>query len=44
VFAAQRADELFAEGDLDGAAVWRRILHAVEELQQTKPKVGEQVN
>jgi hypothetical protein len=31
--AAQRADELFTEGDHDGAAVWRRILHAVEELR-----------
>jgi len=43
-FAAQRADELFTEGDYDGAAVWRRILHAVEELQRMKPKVGERVN
>jgi hypothetical protein len=42
--AAQRADELFDQGDLDGAAVWRRILHAVEELQRTKPRVGELVN
>jgi hypothetical protein len=41
---AQRADELFNENDLDGAAVWRRILHAVEELQRVKPKVGEKVN
>jgi hypothetical protein len=28
----RRADELFHEGDLDGAAVWKRILFAVEEL------------
>ena len=42
--AAQRADELFNEGNLDGATVWRRILHAIEELQRTKPKVGERVN
>ena len=41
---AQRADELFNEGDLDGAAVSRRILQAVEELQRTKPKAGEKVN
>lgn len=32
VAAAQRADGLFEAGDLDGAAVWRCILHAVEEL------------
>ncbi len=30
--AAERADELLERGDLDGAAVWRRILKAVEEL------------
>jgi hypothetical protein len=29
IVAAQRADELFNEGDLDGAAVWKRMLHAV---------------
>jgi len=29
---AQCADELFNENDLDGAAVWKRILHAVEEV------------
>ena len=44
IVAAQRADELFNEGDLDGAAVWKCILHAVEELQRVKPKVGERVN
>ena len=44
VAAAQRADALFNEGDLDGAAVWKRILHAVEELQRVRPKVGERVN
>jgi hypothetical protein len=32
--AAQRADELLAEGDVDGNAVWRRILVAVEELRR----------
>jgi hypothetical protein len=26
--AARRADELFEQGDLGGAAVWKRILHA----------------
>jgi hypothetical protein len=36
--------ELFTEGDHDGAAVWRRILHAVEERQRTKPKANERVN
>jgi hypothetical protein len=44
IVTAQRADELFEEGDLDGAAIWKRILHAVEELQRVKPKIGERVN
>ena len=44
VVAAQRADELFNEGDLDGVAVWKRILHAIDELQRTKPRTGERVN
>jgi hypothetical protein len=42
--AAQRADEMLKKGDLDGATSWRLILHAVEELQRMKPKMGERVN
>ena len=34
---AARADELFAEQDHDGAAVWRRIFDAVGQLANTKP-------
>ncbi len=30
--AAERADEMLERGDLEGAAVWRRILKAIEEL------------
>jgi len=30
--AAQRADELQDEGDVDGCMVWHRILEAIEEL------------
>jgi hypothetical protein len=44
VVAAQRADELFEEGDLDGAALWRRITAAIEDLQRLVPKTGERVN
>ena len=44
IVAAQRADELFEQGDLDCAVVWRSILRAVEELQRVKPKLGEKVN
>ncbi len=32
VHAAMRADELLEADDLDGYAVWKRILRAVEEL------------
>ena len=39
--ASSRADELLDEGELDGAAVWRRILAAIEELQRTEPEEGE---
>ncbi len=40
IHAAMRADA----GDLDGYAVWKRILRAVEELQGTAPKPGEAVH
>jgi hypothetical protein len=30
----QRVDQLADEGDLDGAAVWRQILEAIDELQR----------
>ena len=39
-----RADELLDAGDLDGAAVWRRIIRAIEELQRKEPREGEAVN
>ncbi len=34
--AAGRIDELLDAGDLDGCAVWRRILDAIKELQNTE--------
>ncbi len=39
-----RADAMLEKGDLDGYAVWKRILRAVEELQGTEPKSGEAVH
>ena len=39
--AAQRADELLEEGDVDGVAVWRRILEAIDELQRGRRDVGD---
>ncbi len=44
IHAAMRADELLEAGDMDGLAVWKRILRAVEELQGTAPKSGEAVH
>ena len=41
--AAQRADELLDEGDVDGATVWRRILEAIDELRRG-PRDGEPLN
>jgi len=41
--ATQRADELLKEGDVDGNAVWRRILAAVEELRRGR-REGEPLN
>ncbi len=40
VHAAMRADELLEAGDLDGYAVWKRILRAVRELQGADPAPG----
>jgi hypothetical protein len=41
---ARRADEYLAAGDLEGCAVWKRILAAVLELTRTTPAAGERVN
>ena len=39
-----RADAMLEKGDLDGYAMWKRILRAVEELQGAEPKSGEVVH
>ncbi len=44
IHAAMRADAMLEKGDLDGYAVWKRILRAVEELQGAVPKSGEAVH
>ncbi len=43
IHAAMRADTMLEAGDLDGYAVWKRILRAVEELQGAAPESGEAV-
>ena len=42
--ATMRADTMREAGDLDGLAVWKRILRALEELQGTGPGPGEAVH
>lgn len=42
IHAAQRVDELLAEGDMDGRNAWLRMLAAVRELSDTQPP-GEEV-
>ena len=39
--AAQRADGTLEKGDMEGAAVWKRVLKAVEELQRKGRREGE---
>jgi hypothetical protein len=39
--AAQRADEMLAQGDTEGQLVWKHILTAVNELQRTKIAANE---
>jgi hypothetical protein len=39
--AVVEADDLLNKGDLDGAAVWRLIVAAVNELQREEPPAGE---
>ena len=40
IHAAMRADAMLDTGDLDGAAVWKRIVKAVEELLSKERPAG----
>ena len=42
--AAMRADERLAAGDMDGEAVWLRIVKAIEELQSKERPAGAEVH
>ncbi len=44
IHAAMKADAMLDKGDLDGYAVWKRVLKAVGELLRVEPKEGERVN
>jgi hypothetical protein len=39
-----RADAMLEKGDLDGYAVWKRILRAVGELPGVEPGAGMRVH
>ncbi len=39
--AAQRADAMLEKGDMDGGAVWKRIVAAVEEIERTERREEE---
>jgi len=42
--AAIRADEFLDKGDVNGSAVWRRVLKAIKEIGRDEPREGEAVN
>ena len=42
--AAMRVDAMLEAGDLDGRAVWQRVLAAVEELLRTEPAGRDRVH
>ena len=39
--AARRTDAMLEKGDLEGLAVWRRIVGAVEEIERQERRPGE---
>ena len=44
IHVAMRADAMLEAASLDGYAVWKRILRAVEELQGVEPEAGAPVH
>ncbi len=40
-FATMQADKRAGAGDVEGRAVWLRVLKAIEELQRTRPRHDE---
>jgi hypothetical protein len=44
VLAAMRADQLAAEGDMEGRAIWLRIIKAIDGLLSQERPEGEPVN
>ena len=44
IHAAMRADELLKAGDVDGYAIWKQILKAIDELLAKEPPEGARVH
>ncbi len=44
IHAAMRVDAMLDKGDMEGRAVWLRILQAIRELLDTRPGTGENVH
>ncbi len=44
IHAAMRADAMLGKGDLDGYAVWKRVVKAAEVLMRTEPGPGGKVH
>ncbi len=44
IHAVMQADAMLDKGDLDGAAIWRRIVAAIEELLADTPAGGASVH
>ncbi len=44
IHAAQRADALLEQGDMDGRRVWQRVLEAVKELSVIGAQSGKTVH
>ncbi len=42
IFTAQQADRSLEAGDLDGKAVWMRVIRAIKELQDRRPPTAGQ--
>jgi len=40
IHAAQRADEMLDQGDLDGRNVWVRIIEAIHEMRDVEPRAS----
>ncbi len=44
IHAAMNADAMLAKGDMDGRGVWLRVVKAVEELLDKKPRGPERLH